>query len=500
MKNLSLEERVLYSNLSPSVVEVNGSRAKTEIQYTEEGRKIIASFNDSLIHEQTRLSNLIPFSIESPENFIEFFNHLKDAWTTYLNLSLRMGALSENLQFLFPEKLELFRDLVETTFNLNTHIYFITDVEKEIYETNIGTLPEERAISLIQSVRSFPVYLSEEIGQAGTPTQNPYEIREILAQNPNLRKLFSLAGSSIPAFGKLLKHFAPLGRKSERETFEPQNDYEAALKEILAYDHFFELFLRESGILMTDLKFYIDLANRFSCSREIPSILTMLDQSIESAQQTFSPRIPSYTQTALSCGATCLANTVGTYFPNVVVDRHLENGIHKLVTVPGFFNNLPSSLALVSRERFGIPSHFFADYATFAPWFLDNKAEHEPVKKFQEDYERVKSSALDYGNITTDEIRAKLRRGHFISFVTGQSPMLHYKMIIGYNFRGDKNQFHVFDPSYGVTRMDESDILIHMRNDKSLWGIEYVPPESVMFGPVRESIARAKELLAWNPQ
>ena len=500
MENLSVEERVLYNNLSPSIVDVNMLNGKTDIQYLEEGEGIVKYFKDSLKDEEKRSSNLIPFSTASSDNFIKFFNHLKESWNTYLDLSSKMASFSENLKFLFPEKLELFRDLVETTFNLNTHIYFITDVEKEIYERNIEALPEDRVLSLIQSVKSFPVYLSEEIGQDGISTKNPYEIREMLSKNPNLRTLFSLSGSSINSFGNLLSHFAPLNRKSEREDFDPQNDYEEALKGILSYDHFFELFLREGSILMNDLKFYIDLSNRLSCSKKIPALLSKLDESRNSFQQSFNPKIPSYSQTSLSCGATCLANVVGTYFPHINVDKSLEDGIHKLVTVPGFFNNLPSSLAYISREKFGIPSHFFADYKTFAHLFLDKKAEQEPVKKFQEDYERVKSSSLDYGEITTNEIKSKLESGHLISFVTGKSPMLHYKMIVGYNFRGDKKQFHVFDPSYGVTKIEESSLLFHMRNDKSLWGVEYVPPESIIFNSTKQSLSKAKELLKWNPQ
>ncbi|MBI2663313.1 hypothetical protein HYX15_02155 [Candidatus Woesearchaeota archaeon] len=500
MENLSLEERVLYGCLPPSIVDVNMLNGKTDVQYLEEGNKIIQYFKDSLKDEKERVPNIIPYSIKSQENFIEFFSHLKESWGTYLDLSVKMASFSENLSFLFPEKIGLFRDLAETTFKLNTHLYYITDIEKEIYEKGIENLPEERALSLIQSVKSFPVYLSEEIGEGGVSTKNPYEIREMLSKNPNLRKLFSLSGSSINSFGKLLSHFAPLNRKSEREIFTPEDDYEKALKEILSYDHFFELFLREGGILMNDLKFYIDLSNRLSCSRDIPELLKKLEDSKEDAQISFNPKIPSYTQTSLSCGATCLANVVGTYYPHINVTRSLENGIHKLVTVPGFFNNLPSSLAYISKEKFGIPTHFFADYKSFAPLFLDKKTDQEPVKKFQEDYERVKSSSFDYGDITTEEIKSKLEKGHLISFVTGQSPMLHYKMIVGYNFRGDKKQFRVFDPQYGVTNIGESEILLNMRNDKSLWGVEYVPPESVIFDSTRESIIKAKELLRWNPQ
>ena len=392
MEDLSLEEIILCDNLSPSIVDVNMLNGKTDIQYLEEGERIITHFKNSLKDEKNRIPYLIPFSTASQHNFIEFFNHLKESWNTYLDLSSKMASFSENLLFLFPEKLELFRELTETTFNLNTHLYFITDVEKEIYEKNIETLSEDRALSLIQSIRSFPVYLSEEIGQEGISTRNIYEIREMLSRNPNLIKLFSLSGSSINHFGKLLSHFVPLIRKSEREAFNPKNSYEGALKGIISYDHFFELFLREGGILMNDLKFYIDLSNRLSCSREITELLSKLDELKISSQESFNPKIPSYIQTYLSCGATCLANVVGTYFPHIHVDRFLEKGIHKLVTVPGFSNNLPSSLAYVSRDKFGIPSHFFADYNTFAPLFLDKKSDQEPVKKFQEDYEKIKSS------------------------------------------------------------------------------------------------------------
>jgi len=219
MENLSLEERVLYSSLSPSIVDVNMLNGKTDVQYLEEGSKIIQYFRDSLKDEGARIPNIIPYSTKTQGNFINFFNHLEDSWNTYLELSVKMASFSENLKFLYPEKVELFRDLTETTFRLNTHIYYITDIEKEIYEKGIENLPEDRALSLIQSVKSFPVYLSEEIGESGVSTKNPYEIREMLSKNPNLRKLFSLSGSSINSFGKLLGHFAPLNRKSERETF-----------------------------------------------------------------------------------------------------------------------------------------------------------------------------------------------------------------------------------------------------------------------------------------
>jgi len=500
MENLSLEERVLYRTLCPSLPETNMLSGRTDIQYLEEGKKIISYFKNSLKEEEKKNHNLIQFSTSSSENFIKFYTHLQESWRTYLNLSSKMASFSENLQFLFPEKLKLFQRLIQTTFNLNSHLYFITDIEKEIYEKNIEDLPEDRATSLIKSVKSFPVYLSKEIGQEEVSTKNPYEIREILSKNPQLRKLFSLSGSSIQSFSKLLNHFSPINKKVEKREFIPQNKYEEALKGILVYDHFFEIFLRKSGILMNDLKFYVDLSNRISCSKEIPSLLSKIEDLRNSSYQTFNPKIPQYKQTQFSCGATCLANVVGTYFPHINVDKSLEEGILKLVTAEKFPNNLPSSLAYISREKFGIPAHFFADFKTFAPLFLNQKAKHDPVKKFQEDYERIKSSSLNYEEITTQEIKTKLEKGHFISFVNGKSPMLHYKMIVGYNFGGDKKSFHIFDPSYGTTKLDESSILSHMRNDKSLWGVEYIPPESVIFNKTIKSLSKAKEILSWKPQ
>ncbi len=100
----------------------------------------------------------------------------------------------------------------------------------------------------------------------------------MLFKNPSLRELFSFSGSSIILFGRLLTQFTPLDIKSERETFNPGNEYEKALMEILSYDHFFEIFLRDSGVLMTDLKFYVDLSNRLSCPKKIPSLLAKLKE------------------------------------------------------------------------------------------------------------------------------------------------------------------------------------------------------------------------------
>ncbi|MDI6738431.1 MAG: hypothetical protein QME12_08050 [Nanoarchaeota archaeon] len=410
-----------------------------------------------------------------------------------------MASLSENLDFLFPEKLKLFQDMVQLTFELNTHIYLITDIEKEIYERNIENLSEDRMMLLIESVKSFPVYLIEEVNSDSLSTKNPYEIREILAKNPHLRKLFSLSGSSVELFGQLLSHSSQLNKKAERTEFSPQNEYEESLKGILMYDHFFELFLRESGMLMTDLKFYIDIADRVSCSKDIPSILSKLGELNIAFNENFRPNIPQYKQTQLSCGATCLANVVGTYYPYIKVNNSLEDGIHKLVTVPGFFNNLPSSLAYVSRDKLGIPSHFFAEFSSFGPLFLKQKAAQEPLRKFQGDYEKIKGDALDYAVITTAELKEKLGNGHLISFVCGQSPMLHYKMIVGYKFKESQKYFYVFDPAYGMEKIPETEMLGHMRNDKSLWGVEYVPPESVIFGRTRELLSKAREILSWQP-
>jgi len=500
MENLSLEERVLYGNVSPSLFETKMVSGKTDLQYLESGNEIISYFRESLKKEKNNEKQFIDFSTSSNENFIQFYTHLQNSWDVYLDLSSRMNSFSENIKFLFPEKLKIFSDLIQTTFDLNVHLYFITDIEKEIYERNMENLPEERMLALMESVKSLPVYLSKNIGLMGNLTKNPYQLREMLSQSPSLRKLFSLSGSSVQLLGKLVHNIPPLRREAEQEDFMPQNQYEEALKGILVYDHFFELFLRKSGILMNDLKFYVDIAERVSCKKSISSILAKLSGLNENFNEGFRPDIPQYHQTQLSCGATCLANVVGTYYPYVKVDKSLEDGIHKLVTVKGFFNNLPSSLVLVSRDEFGIPASFFADFRSFVPLFLEQKATQEPLKKFQEDYHKIESHTEDYENMTPLEIKDKLQKGHFISFVTGQSPMLHYKMIVGYNFRKDQNYFYVFDPSDGITKILESELLQDMRNDKSLWGVEYIPPESVIFEKTKESLTKVKELLSWEPQ
>jgi len=496
MKNLSLEERILHRYIPPSLFETKMISGKTDVQYSEEGREIISYFKKCLKEKECQKEQLVRFSTRSEDSFLKFFEHLQKSWEVYLDLSSKMNSYSENLKFLYPEKVRLFSDLVQTTFNLNTHLYLITDIEKEIYEKNLEKLPEDRMLAIIESVNSFPVYLSNEIGETDDSTKNPYQIRELLSKRSGLRKLFQLTGSSNDLFGKLIQNNRETKKKIETGQFIPRGKFEESLKDILAYDHFFELFLRKSGILMNDLKFYIDLSQRLSCKKSISVLLEKLSELNVILGERFQPKIPQYTQTQLSCGATCLANVVGTYYPYINVDKSLEDGIHRLVTVKGFFNNLPSSLAYVSREKFGIPSHFFADLKTFVPLFLEQKADHEPLKKFQEDYERVKNSSLDYGNITILEIKEKLEKGHLISFVTGQSPMLHYKLITGYNFREAEGFFHVFDPAQGTTKIRESEILTQMKNDKSSWGVEYVPPESVIFDETRKSLTKAKELLS----
>ncbi|VVB80721.1 Uncharacterised protein [uncultured archaeon] len=501
MKDFSLEERVLASALNPSQVDMNKLSGRTDIQYLEEGKKIIDHFKDSLKEAQKESREIIQFATTSQGNFIGFFDHLEECWRVYLELSSRMASFSENLQFLYPEKVALFSDMVKTTFELNEHIYLITDIEKEIYEKQLESLPEDRLLPLIESARSFPVYLSEEVGENGVVTKNPYEIRELLRKNPNLRKLFSLSGSSVQTFGKLLSHFSPLGKKVNRTNFVPQNKHEQTLQGILIYDHFFELFLREGGILMNDLKFYVDLSERLSCAKEIPTIIKKLDEARQNLQLSFNPNLPQYLQTGLSCGATCLSNVVGTYFPHIKVDRSMEEGILKLVTARGFPNNIPSSLAYVAAEKFGIPARFFADFRTFAPRFINTPATQEPLKKFQEDYAKIKSSAIDYGSITLEDIRAKLESGHLISFVgEAEDLFLHYSMIVGYNFRGDNNHFLIFDPLHGTSKMPSSKVLRYMRNRESLWGIEYLPPESVIFDSTTKYIAKARELSSWTPK
>ncbi len=492
MRNRSLEEETL--DLIPFFLSFTHKRFF--IDYIHLGRPIISYFNEEAKIKKDLIANkIINFATSSKENFIEFVEKLKTSWNLYLKLSSFMDYLNQNLNFLYPEKVDLLLELVSATFDLNLYLYIITDVEKEIYEKNLDLLPQERKIELLESIRSLHVYLSKKI-KSNINIQdnynNPYYIFNLINEDPSLRELFYSSSSSPEYFSNLMKGISPIRGRMDHE-FEPQDNFEKVLKEILFYDHFFELFLRKTGILFNDLKFYIDLSDRLVCKRDINSIISSLNKLKVEYRNRFRPKLPQYKQSFDSCGVACLMNVLGVYYPEKKLGLSLEKAIFKRVTIGEFHNNLPSSLAVVAREL-GIPAYFFADFSSFYDLFLKQAAEEQPLKKFQEDYKKIEKHTLDYRDISPKDIKEKLMKGHFISFVGGKSPILHYRLIIGYR----EDYFYVFDPlDTSIRKIHMKDILSHMRNDKSLWGVEYTPPESIIYPDIIDTINKVKEIIKW---
>lgn len=484
-------EEIIYTYMPfNNILDKKMMYGKTDLQYLEEGKNILEEFESNKKKLKNQSKEFVEHINKSETNFINFVNHLKETWINYLDLINYSNILSQNLTNLYPEKIDLLKNLVDSMFKINSQLYFITDVEKEIYEHAMNKLDGERYARLIESVNSFPTYVSSLLKNNMKIIKNNYSINNILSQSNDLKKLFEANGFSLEMLGNSIDGLTGLDvDKLTINEFMPKNKFESSLKEILFMDHFLELFLRKSGILMEDLKFYVNMGNKISSKLKVSEILKKLESEYERTKNSLKIKLPNYTQKELSCGAVCLANVVGTYYPNIIVDRNLEKSILKKVSVRGYFNNIPSSIAKVSKENFGIFAKMFAELKSFKPLFMDTKPNTPVLKKFRQDLNKI--DLEDCEGLNADSIYKKIESGNLISYVSGSSPMLHYKLIHGYNL--DKNLFYVFDPASGCIKMKEEELIRDLRNDKSVWGVEYIPPEKEIFEKVRSSIFNANK-------
>ncbi len=502
----SLEETILNYLIPPIIADVQSNKFHKHMTLNKEDlHNFVEEFKLVKEKNKNNLDTFVSWSTNSKDNFIEFVDYVKTCWSNYLDLIYYMNILSQSLHTFYPSKLKLIRDLIYTTYKLNQNLYLITSVEKEIYEHFISEVEPERLITLLNSVRSFPVYLGEKFADISDLLKNEFYLKDLIKINKCAKDLFYKSSCSFKLFGNTLKDAGELKTTPFVKQFEPKSLFEEKLKEILVFDHFIELCLRKSGILSLDLDFYSQLYSGELFIHQgkkrgfrIGTIISTLTELIEKQNFKFKYKIKKYYQTDLSCGVACFINALTAFDPSFIPSKKIEMELLHKVTVLGYFNNLPSSLVKVARQEYGIPAKFIVDISSFAPLYINNKENENfpPAKKFLEDYSKIPHENMQ--SLTKEEALKRLKDGSLIAYVCGEGEMLHYKLIYGYELVDGTTFFEVFDPQAGTFRFNEADIDSETRNSKSFWGVEYTAQESVIFDSIKTYLEKAKQCLEWK--
>jgi len=464
--------------------------------YLKEGDKFIKEFLSSVKLKIEEKERLIDYFTSSKEKVEKFYNKLITLWDAYLDNLAKVKILREFNHVLPYYKIKYLRKFVNDHLELNKELYKLSSVEKEIIERAIFKyLDEEELEEFFNFNKNFFSEFSRLFSKI-KKTSSIVEFYEEVLKKEELVSFFSNFGFNLRS---LMKKSNELYK--EKETYDKYkhlkntDNYKKRkikneslfniLRELFIFDNYLEKGWIETKVVLEDLKFYVDLANNLSTKKDFESLFKALNKREEITKRKFIFDIPKYTQTSDSCGAVCLLNAYS-YFFNVKPTKELERFIEEKVKVKGFYNNIPSSLALTAIETFGMPAKFFAEMKTFSPLYLKeeiNEIGFPPLKKFREDFEKLKeyNAITNYDNITPEKLEEKIKKGIIISFVKGKSPMLHYNMIIGYKKTNKENFFYIFDPLGHIFKVKYEKIIDFMRNDKSLWGVEYYSPDNFLY-------------------
>ncbi len=464
--------------------------------YLKEGKDFIKEFKEKVSNfdKEKEISRIV-----SSEENIEFFaKKLTQLWKNYLKNIAKIRVLREFIHVNPYYKIKFLKEFIKDHLKLNEELYKATMVEKEVIERAIFKYLNEKEISeFFKFNKNFFSKFSEIFSDfkiVDSKAEFYLYTSEKLLEDKKLNEFFEDFGFKLDEIRIKSNNLEKSSNKKVEKEDQVQNKKNKLfnlLRNLFYFDNYLEKGWIELDIVLEDLKFYVDLAERFSTKKSFEALFKILEEREKVAKRKFIYDIPKYNQTADSCGATCLLNAYS-YFYQVKPTIKLERFIEGKVKVPGFPNNLPSSLALTSIEDFGMPAKFFAEMKTFYPLYLKEKIENVSsplLKKFREDYEKLKkyNAIENYDNIKPENLEEKIKKGSMIAFVRGKGPILHYNMIIGYKKTKSGNYFYVFDPMNSVYLISYKEILGYMRNDRSLWGVEFYSPDRFLYKDIKNS-------------
>jgi len=435
--------------------------------------------------------------VSSEEKFIFLVKSLDTLWKKYFELLECMDTLYPNLNCLYPKKVERIKELIRVFNKLNHLVYFITDIEKEIYGYYLDSLNKEEADAILKGVKSFPTYLNYRFGHL---KQYKFVGEEVLKKeienNKDLKELLEMCSNSMFLLKNILNNFSdnfPRFKPSWSETtLENKDQLKDALRNILEFDHFIELFFRTSGILKLDVPFYKKICEYLNKPFGIENAIESLENFKNKRKNEFKFNIPKYHQNYDSCGIACLMNVLKTYFPKLKLERSLEKNLLKKVTIPGYYNNIPTSVVKVANE-FGLPAFLIIDWDSFRKNYLLNPSykNFPPLLRFLKELQEIKHENLK--QLEPNYVTETLNSGGMISYVGELSGILHYRLIFGYSKK--ENHFRVFDPILGELKIKMGEISSKSRNSNGFWGVVYYPPEFHLLEELERKTQRSLELI-----
>jgi hypothetical protein len=428
-------------------------------------------------------------------NLHEYIYLLEESWKIYLEGFQYMDLLYpfiKRKRFLYPKKTKVLFEFVNSFTSLNEIVYSLGMAEKGVIESVVDKWNIDiKNIPLPKS--SAYLYLNElanTLFERIDPNllANKQYVRLKIYEDSIVRKAFNnYSFGSLDNFIYLLKKLKNL-RSTGRKVIPNRNLYYSSLpklgiikiiQKLLLYDHRWELEYRYLDIVNLDLPFYLKLSEILNTKETIQNILTSLKTLHNEQMKYFYYKIPYHYQNGPTCGVSCLLNTLST-FANIKVNKQLEKEIFKKVVVPGTVNNLPTCLALVAQQDYGLTVKFIVDWIKYKLNFINNpKFKNDPrVFKLLECKKKIKT--IEKRNLMGEEVIDYLRNGYMLSMVgevgnvnnnTEIQPenILHYRLIYGYEKKDEEFEYLIFDPLKGKFKTNDLSTIIF--NRYGMWGV-----------------------------
>jgi hypothetical protein len=278
-------------------------------------------------------------------------------------------------------------------------------------------------------------------------------------------------------------------------------DYTSAdpKERIYFFDNFYELLLRESGYLHTDVNFY-GLAwetfnKRSKTNFSLSDLLKHLKEREEETLKAYRRMMPGKIQDGPYCGLFSLINSLISF-------GHPESEIKKeewsqRVITKGHLNNLPTTLTKIALEE-GYPSYLVINMEDYEKNVINSPRWKNHVVLDRMLAEMKDIPILPVKDITGEFAKNIIQEGGTLFFVidfgTDYDYNLHYNLAYGYK----ENTILVYDPLGTHKKISMSDFGSFSRNKYSCWGVVVFPREHTIHSFIDEHIDNLESFIKQN--